>query len=88
MLFTTNISKENRYWDGKGKILHSLNASLQESLSLNPLLSSKNLHTTRGVTPEYNSISHQGMEIRIMNNFLYLNGHNGFNHPHYKTDLA
>jgi hypothetical protein len=38
MLFTTNISKENMYWDCKGKILHSLNASLQESLDLNPFI--------------------------------------------------
>jgi hypothetical protein len=38
MLFTMNISEENIYWDCKGKILHSLNASLQESLGLNPLI--------------------------------------------------
>jgi hypothetical protein len=37
MLFTMNISKENMYWDCKDKILHFLNASLQESLGFNPL---------------------------------------------------
>jgi hypothetical protein len=38
MLFTTNINKENIYWDCNSKIPQSLNASLQEALGLKPLI--------------------------------------------------
>jgi hypothetical protein len=76
MLFTTNINKENIYWDCNGKILQSLNASLQESLGLNPthssnysLLNSKNLHAKRGVTPKNNSIGQKGMEVGVVHYF-------------------
>jgi hypothetical protein len=33
-----NVNKENMYWDCNGKILQNLNASLQESLGLKPLI--------------------------------------------------
>jgi hypothetical protein len=69
----TSINKENIYWDCNGKIPQSLNASLQKSLGLNPLitlnyslLNSKNVHTKRGITPKNNFIGRKGMKARVI----------------------